>query len=202
MNIREHSISLVSGLAGVIVASVAQYFINYHFIERPKIVLENKKAALEAQKQALSLAPLVDSSCSSTRLDLWSWRVDCQSTNKGKYPAVISIEKTTVHLSTDPNETLYQEGNGGFNVDYPNDKKTFMGTPDTPGGYLHFNLRFDKNKYPSGMNRNDIIARVRFTYKAPDSAVRFVTDQFPEVRGMLNDFSTNASSVFTALSEK
>lgn len=198
---REHSISLVSGLAGVVVATVAQYFINYHFIEQPKIELENKKAALEAQKQALSLAPLVDSNCSSTRIDPWAWRIDCHSTNKGQYPATISIQKTTIHLSSDQNETLYSEGQG-FSTDFPNNKKMFMGPPGTPGGDLHFNLRFDKSAYPSGITRNDIIARVMFTYRAPDSAVQFVTAQFPEVQGILNDFSTNSALVFTTLPEK
>lgn len=191
---KEHSISFISGLAGVIVAAIVQYFISYHFIEQPKIELEKKQVAIEAQKQILLLIPVIESSCSSMRLDPWIWRVNCHSTNKGQYPAIVTIDKPTINIATDPIGFPYDAG-GGFTADFPNNKNKFMATAGTPGGDLYFNLRFDKGRYPSGITRTDIVAQIKFSYKSLDSAVRFVNERFPEAHEMLTDFSSNSAVV-------
>lgn len=198
---KEHSISFISGLAGVIVATIAQYFINYHFIEQPKIELEKKKVALEAQRQVLSLVPQIESSCGSTRLDTWTWRIDCHSTNKGQYPVIVAIEKTIILIATDHFGIPYDAGSG-FKAVFPNNKNMFMATAGTSGGDLYFYLQFDKGVHPFGIVRTDIVAQVEFSYKSDDSAIRFVNESFPDVHEMLTKFSSKGAFVRATPVEK
>jgi hypothetical protein len=187
---KELIFSTLSGFVGALVA----VFASYYYIEQPKIELEQKKVALEAQRQTLLLVPQIESSCSSTRLDLWKWRIDCHSTNKGQYPAIVAIHNTTIQFVPDQTGFAYDAGSG-FKTDYPNNKNMFLATANAQGGDLYFYLLFDKVKYPTGVARTDIVARVEFSYKSPDSVVRFVNEKFPEVSKILMDLSNNGAFV-------
>ncbi len=200
MNNREY-ISFLSGLVGVIIGTLAQYVISYHFIEKPKIQLENQKVAIEAQRQVLSQVPMIESQCENTRIDNWTWQVICKSKNKGLYPVMVGISNVSMHLAFDQKAKLYEGGNG-FAVDYPNQKKSFMATANTPGGDLQFFMRFDKKHYPSRIDGNQVVVRVSFSYKTIESVANYISKNFPEAKDMLNDLSNTGSVVFSQLKNK
>ena len=198
---KDCSTSLISGLLGVIIGIIAQYFINYQLIELPKIELEQKKVDLEAQRQALSLIPQIESACSSVRINPWTWRIDCRSANKGHYPAIVSINTTAIHFTADE-AGFPLDAESGYHVDFPNSNNQFIAIAGSLSGSQYFHLRFDKAVYPNGINRTDIGARVVFTYKTLDSAVHFMSEKFPEVYGMLKEFSSNGAVVIATPAEK
>ncbi|MGY2278873.1 hypothetical protein ACW9H0_14710 [Pseudomonas monsensis] len=44
---KEHSVSIVSGLAGVIIGALLQFAITYQLVEKPKIAIEEKRQPLK-----------------------------------------------------------------------------------------------------------------------------------------------------------
>ncbi|MGF6666413.1 hypothetical protein [Pseudomonas monsensis] len=73
---KEHSVSIVSGLAGVIIGALLQFAITYQLVEKPKIAIEEKKTAIEVQRIISNLSTNVDTKCTSEKNDTWTWHIN------------------------------------------------------------------------------------------------------------------------------
>jgi hypothetical protein len=195
----------LSTLAGVIIGAAltigANYWITYKGIEEPKIELEktktaieSKKASIEAHKQALSLTPTVSTSCNSYPIDAWTLRVSCNSKNTGTYHAFVKISDVVLSVNTDTNETKYARGNG-FTVAYPNNKDMFLLSPASDGD-LWFYVKFDSQKYTSGVNAATLVSRVSVSYSTIDEAKNFVVAQFPELKDIVARVASRNTEIF------
>lgn len=177
--------SLVSVLIGSAATIGAQHWITYQEIERPKMELEIKKVAIEAHKQASSLRPNIDVSCSAESIDEWTWKVDCSTKNSGAYHADVTLTGAELSLSTDTKECLYKSGNG-FTVEFPNKKQTYRTAPGTTTNAWMY-IKFDQAKYKEGMRREDLVARVVFKYNTISSAQAYFLKLFPDLADSIKD---------------
>jgi hypothetical protein len=200
--------TVIGTLAGVVVGVASsvgtQYWITYEGIEKPKIELENRKVdleirkvAIEANRQALALTPTITVTCDALNIDPWTWRVTCSAKNTGVYHADIKLQDAQVYLSTDTKEILYESGNG-FSVEFPHKKQSFRALPGAVGD-LWFYIKFDHDKYKSGVQRTDLIARVNFRYTTIASAQTYVLKQFPELGEMVQDAAQSGYSILVNL---
>jgi hypothetical protein len=190
-------IALSGVIAGAFLTLLGSYFVTYQLIEKPKIDLEIRKTAIEALKQAQALTPSVDHSCEPVIIDNWTWKLTCTTRNTGKFTAEISISEVVVALISEPGEPEYKEGQG-FSVAFPNKKRSFWAPPDSTG-QLRAYITFDKQRYPEGVGRSDMEARVRFAHKTVDAAQDFMFAQFPTTENLIRSTANGGTSLLIRL---
>lgn len=186
-------LALIGVLAGSLLTLAGLYFVTYELIERPKIELEQKKAEIEAVKQAQSLTPNVTHTCDPTPIDAWSWKLSCRTHNAGQFTTEISISEILVSVLSDPKEPQYTEGQG-FTVTYPNNKKLYW-LPPASDGLLRAYIQFDKTRYPNGIQRTDLEARVGFTHKTVKPVQDFILNKFPSLTELVESTASGGISM-------
>lgn len=180
---------------------LAQYYITYQSIERPKIeieekriaveereiVVEEKKVSIEAHKQALSLSPITYSTCSARRYDDWTWKVSCVTKNPGQYPVDVHLSEVQLYVINDETEHPYDNGNG-FSVTFPNGLDKYRSVPGVDGD-LWFYIRFDKKQYPTKIMGGKAAIRISFSYQTIQAAEDYMVKQFPELGTIVQSIS-------------
>jgi hypothetical protein len=157
---------MLSGVVAGIIAAVAgvggQYLIGYRLIEKPKL-------DAEAQAHLNQLIPNLHTTCRAVALDAWTWRIGCATENRGIYSASVDIEDIVVIANNiSPDRRNYREGAGGFHLAYEDDRRSYQAIPASTG-VLAVYLKFDKAIYPNGVNRADLDAQVKMSYRTlPD----------------------------------
>jgi hypothetical protein len=184
--------AIVSGIAAALVGLIGNYWITLKQVEEPKILLEEKKTLLEAHRQILSLAPRVETSCSSSRWSNAEWRIECSSKNVGVYPTMVRIEEVTLQRKSDPTRKHYQPGEG-FTIYHPNEKKSFLNPAGTPAGVLEIFLMFPAKTYENAALFNDYQVNVQFRYSPVESATSKLAETFPDQANLVKDVATQPS---------
>lgn len=187
--------TIISVLASVIISVGVSFWITYERIEKPKLELESRridfefrKTSIEIHKQVLSLTPNISSVCNAILIDQWTWKISCNAKNQGVYPVDVTIPNAAISLSSDLKQIMYESGSG-FNVEFPNKKQSFRATPGGAGD-LWFYIVFDRAKYKEGFINTDMIVRTTFSLQTIKSASKYVNDQFPEFKEIIDEVST------------
>jgi hypothetical protein len=194
---KEFGIALTGGFTAALIGVAAQYFIAYKLIEEPKIEIEKRKVAIEAQKQSASLIPIFSNECSATAIDAWTWRLQCSNKSSGQYSAWVSISGVDLVPSANREAVVYSE-QSGFTISFPEDKKQYVAFPSS-SGYLDLYVNLDRKRIPNGIARNDLVARVAFKYSTTDSAKKPYTSAFPEMQEAVEEMTTRYVRVYTPL---
>lgn len=184
---------LISGLIASVVTVVVTYEITFKRIEQPKLILENKKVAIEANKQILLLIPNVMTKCRAQSIDRFTLKIACNNKNLGQYHVGVKInDKIQLANKNDISEKRY---NGGFDISFPDEKNSYILPPNSEGD-LWFYIKFNKKKYPNGLVFDDTISLVDFDYLTYESARSFITQQFPETQSMALNLSKRSEKIF------
>lgn len=189
--------SVLSGLISGLIASVVTVFVTYEItfkrIEEPKLILEKKKIAIEANKQILLLIPNVMTKCRAQSIDRFTLRIACNNKNLGQYHVKVKINnKIQLANKNDVSEKRY---GGGFDISFPAEKNSYILSPNSESD-LWFYIKFNKNKYPDGLVFDDTISLVDLDYSTYESAQSFITQQFPETQSMVLNVSKRSETIF------
>ncbi|MEM5372716.1 hypothetical protein V4C53_42805 [Paraburkholderia azotifigens] len=153
-------------IAGVITAATGvagQYFIGYRLIEKPKL-------DADAQTHLNQLVPILETGCTATPRDPWTWLVVCTTRNTGANQAIVGIKNVTlVANNLSPDRKAYQDGQG-FHILYQDDVREYQSIPTT-SGELRLYLRFDDKIYPKGIGRDDLDVIVTMRYRTPPEII-------------------------------
>lgn len=184
---KEHSVSMVSGLAGVIIGATIQFGVNYQLIEKPKLKIEQQKTAIEIQKTIASLSTSIETSCSNNKIDDWTWHVECYATNKGALPASAKIENISIFSRSDQKRTLYRKDDI-FTVIYPQENYDPTLNPGSRG-YFDFHIKFSDKKYKDGIKDSTAGVNVLFEFEASRTAQQYLINNFPESTSEIEYYS-------------
>ncbi|OMO22109.1 hypothetical protein [Vibrio lentus] len=145
--------ALIGGVVASIFGIAGQYFVGYELVEKPKLVLDQKKTYIEAHKIAQDMLPMVITSCEVSIKSNFSFYVTCTSDNQGEYPVFVEIEDSSIILANDDLHERFTASSFSLSQRFPDDKKTFKLYPGT-NGYLDFYLELDSEIF-SGAKIND-----------------------------------------------
>lgn len=101
-------IALLSGFTGAALSLVGQYFINYQYIERPKIILEQTKQEVEVFKSVQSIQPRGSLSCFVGKIKSTRVLVTCDFKNEGSYDVTVEIKDFAIY---DAKKYMYYKNN-------------------------------------------------------------------------------------------
>ncbi|MDF3195366.1 hypothetical protein [Pseudomonas sp. 1928-m] len=196
---KEYSVSMVSGLAGVIIGATIQFGINYQLIEKPKLRIEQQKTAIEVQKAISSLSTNLETSCSNTKLDNWTWHVECYVTNRGALPASAKIEEISIFALSDKKRTLYKQDDI-FSVVSPEENYSPILNPGSRS-YFDFHIKFSDEKYKDGIKDSTAGVNVLFEFETSQTAQQYLINSFPESESEIEYFSKSKLNFMTRLTE-
>lgn len=175
----------------------AQYFINYKSIEKPRIELEQKKAALEANKYALSVMPNVEVDCNSNVVSDKVISVNCKAKNNGAYP--INIRFTEI-IPRNINHRLLApiEPSKWFNSVFTDDNNESRAYPNGQTSVDFFIVISEKNK-PDGISSNHVAFSVKYEITTIPEATKLISDQFPETKNLIESLKSTKSQVIFSI---
>lgn len=194
---KEHSISIVSGLAGVIIGALLQFAITYQLVEKPKIAIEEKKTAIEVQRIISNLSTNVDTKCTSEKNDTWTWHINCFLTNKGTFPVKLKIEEVSLYLVSDHKRLPLKKGEN-FSFIFPKDDYNPTLNPGA-GGYMDYYLTFKREKYPDGIQEVPTGVNTLFEFETSLAAQKFLSDNFPDATDFISEYSKARLNFMTLL---
>ncbi|WP_262136290.1 hypothetical protein [Pseudomonas sp. Marseille-Q5117] len=196
---KDHTISMVSGLAGVIIGAILQFAITYHLVEKPKIAIEEKKTAIEVQKIISSLSANIETECSSEKGDNWTWHINCQAINKGTFPVNVRIKDASIYLVSDQKRVPLKQGQN-FSISFPKENyKPILNAGSR--GYLDYYIILNKQDYPDGVKQASTGANTVFEFETSPAAQRFLIKNFPDAAAFIEEYSKSGVNFMTLLTD-
>ena len=190
---KEILIALVSGITAAVIGVIAQYAITVKLVESPKLALELRKAQLDAHRQILALSPIVTTTCEPSRWSEWVWKVQCATKSTSQYPVWIRLTDVALGQSFDPARKAFKAGQG-FDLAYPQERKSFLATPNS-SGFLEFFVVFRSKDYPNGINFNGLNVVPTFVYSVAESAKINLEQTFPELQQLIADVAVTPQNI-------
>ena len=191
---------MVTGLIGVIVGAAIQYGISYQLVEKPKLVFEQQKTAIEIHKIISSLSTNLEASCSNQKKDNWTWHMECYVTNKGKLPASAKISGVSVYALSDQKRNLYSQDDI-FSTIYPGENYNPTLNPGSQG-YFDFHIKFSDKKYKDGIKDSTAGVNVSFEFETSKATQNYLIKHFPNSASEVLHYSISNINFMTKLTHE